>query len=93
MSASEKPFRRHLSLSQGSSEDLLSAKARVVALSAGPRQANRKFSGLHNNEMQRTKHGPPGASPLISVFCGPDAWRVGAMRADPTSPSRDNQRR
>jgi hypothetical protein len=25
----------------------------------------------HNNEMQRTKHGPTGASPLISVFSEP----------------------
>ena len=25
----------------------------------------------HNKEMQRTKHGPIGASPLISVFYGP----------------------
>ena len=24
-----------------------------------------------NNEMQRTKHGPNGASPLISVLAGP----------------------
>jgi hypothetical protein len=24
-----------------------------------------------NNEMQRTKHGPAGASPLISVFARP----------------------
>jgi hypothetical protein len=28
------------------------------------------WSVLHNNEMQRTKHGLNGASPLISVFCG-----------------------
>ena len=27
----------------------------------------------HNNEMQRTKRGRDGASPLISVFCGLDA--------------------
>jgi len=26
-----------------------------------------------NDEMQRTKHGQHGASPLISVFYGPDA--------------------
>ena len=25
----------------------------------------------HNNEMQRTKHGLDGASPLISVLCVP----------------------
>jgi hypothetical protein len=26
---------------------------------------------LDNNEMQRTKHRQAGASPLISVLCGP----------------------
>ncbi len=31
------------------------------------------MTGLPNNEMQRTKHGQDGASPLISVFDG--QWR------------------
>jgi len=44
-----------------------------------------------NNEMQRTKHGPKGASPLISVFSVPTAMNVEVERAPLTAGASSGQ--